>query len=103
MSESQYLAQAIQGMQAPPAAAPAQPGMSLAQMQQMAQHKQAWEAANPGQSYAAHGIDQMGQNLMGAPGRVADAIGAVPGTAMSGLQALAQRFGGSGLPQTQNI
>lgn len=102
-NQSQYLAQAIQSMQAQPSAAPAQPGMSLQQMQQMGQQKQAWEAANPGQSYMAHGIDQMGQNIMGAPGRVAGAIGnlgQVPGQAMSGLQALAQRFGGGGMPPT---
>lgn len=106
MDQSQYLAQALQGMQSAPAAASAPAAPSLAQMQQMAQQKQAWEAANPGQSYEAHSISQMGQNLAGAPGRVMDAVGGlgqVPGQALSGLQALTQRFGGGGLPPTQNI
>lgn len=93
---SQYLAQALQQMQGQPATGSQPQGPSLQQMQQMAQQKQAWEAANPGQSYAAHGLQQMGQNLAGAPGRVMDGVqglAQLPGQAMSGLQQLAQRFG----------
>lgn len=96
--QSQYLAQAIQQMQGQAPAAPTSPAMSLGDMQKMAQQKQAWEAANPGQSYMAHGLSQMGQNLMGAPGRIGDAVSGLaqlPGQAVSGLQALAQRFGGA--------
>lgn len=106
MSESQYLAQALQQMSAQPAQPASPQGPSLAGMQKMAQDRAAWEAANPGQSYMAHGIGQMGQNIMGAPGRVLDSIqglGQIPGQAMSGLQQLAQRFGGGGLPPTTNI
>lgn len=82
MSDSQYLAQALQQMQGQPQAAQPQ-GMSLEQMQKIGQAKAAFEAANPGQSYMAHGIQQAGQNVMNAPGN-----------AMTGLQNLAQRFGG---------
>lgn len=98
--QSQYLAQVLQQMgQAAPQASGQVPGMSLAQMQKMQQDRATWEVANPGQSYAAHGLGQMGQNLMGAPGNVADAIGGLgelPKQALSGLQALAARFGGTG-------
>ena len=100
MSESQYLVQALQQMGQQPAQPGSQPfALSLAQMQKMQQDKSAWEQANPGQSYMAHGLGQMGQNLAGAPGRVMDSLqglGQIPGQAMSGLQALAQRFGGQG-------
>lgn len=107
MSQSQYLAQAIQSMSQPQGQpSTGGPSMSPQQMMQMQQQRQAWEAANPGQSYFAHGLGQMGQNLMGAPGRVADAFGSLgqlPGQAVNGLQALAQRFGGGGLPPTMDI
>ncbi len=80
--QSQYLAQALQQMQGQPAINQPQ-GMSLQQMQDVAKQKAAFEAANPGQSYMAHGLQQAGQNVMNAPGN-----------AMTGLQQLAQRFGG---------
>lgn len=97
MAQSQYLAQALQSMGAPAGSPQGTPQMSLQQMQQIAQQKQAWEAANPGQSYMGHGLQQMGQNLMNAPGNVMGAIqnlGQVPGQVANGFQSLAQRFGG---------
>jgi len=104
--QSRYLAMALQQIGAQPAQGVAPQGPNVAGLQRMAQDRQAWEAANPGQSYMAHGIAQMGQNLANAPGRVADAFGSlgqVPGQALSGLQALVQRFGGGGMPATTNI
>ena len=92
---SQYLAQALQAMQAPtPDAQPT--GPSLQQMQQVAQQRQAWEAANPGQSYMAHGFQQMGANIAQAPQNLM----AAPGQAMGGLQRLAQSFRGMADPNS---
>lgn len=87
-----YLVQALQQMQqgAPQAQQPQ--GMSLQQMQDIAQKRQAWEAANPGQSYMGHGLQQMGQNIMGAPG----AIAAAPGNAASSFGKLIQGLPGFG-------
>lgn len=93
---SQYLAQALQGMsQPPPQQAPQ--GMSLQQMQDVAQKRKAFEAANPGQSYMAHGFQQMGQNIANAPGNLMQAgqnLAALPGQAASGFQKLVQGLPG---------
>lgn len=86
---SQYLVQALQQMQAgaqPQAQAPT--GPSLQQMQAIHKDRQAFELANPGQSYMAHGVSQMGQNIMGAP----QALMQAPQNAMSGFAKLAQGF-----------
>lgn len=88
MDQSPYLVQALQQMQQSQPAAPQGPSLSPQQMAQVVKQKQAWEAANPGQSYIAHGFQQMGQNIMGAPQNV-----------MSGLGRLAQTLPGMG-PKT---
>lgn len=64
--QSQYLAQALAAMQAQPQVSTGQPP-NLVAMQHQAQQKQAWEAANPGQSYMGHNLSQMGQTAMGGP------------------------------------
>lgn len=101
---SPYLVQALQSMQqgAPQAQAPQ--GPSLQQMQDIAQKRQAWEAANPGQSYMAHGFKQMGQNIMGAPGAMmqgAQNIAGIPGQAASGFQNLIKGLPGFSQAPTQ--
>lgn len=68
VDQSQYLAQALQELQAGAQPQPTeQPGMSLAQMQAMQKDRAAFELANPGQNYMAHGLQKMGQNVMQAP------------------------------------
>lgn len=84
---SQYLVQALQGM-AQPAQQQSPQGLSMGQMQQIAKNRASFEAQNPGQSYMMHGLGQMGQNVMNAPGNV-----------MSGFQKLVQGLPGMG-PQT---
>ncbi len=79
--QSQYLVQALQQMQAGGQPQAQAPTMTPQQMQQVMQQRQAFEAANPGQSYMAHGLQQMGQNVMQAPQN-----------AMSGLARLAQGY-----------
>lgn len=91
MDRSQYLAAALQAMGQPQQQAP-QGGMSLQQMQDVTQKREAFEKANPGQSYAMHGLKQLGQNVLGAPG----ALAAAPGNALSGLQNLAKGLPGLG-------
>lgn len=86
MERSPYLVQALQALQAPPPAAPA--GPDLAALKKMGDAKAAFEAANPGQSFMANNLQQMGQNVMQAPQNLM----AAPGNAMSGLGALAQRL-----------
>lgn len=81
MERSQYLAQALASMGSDPAPAQ-QAGPDLMAMQKQAEAAKAWKAANPGQSYMAHGVNQMGQNLKAAPGN-----------AMGGLFGLAKAFG----------
>lgn len=82
MERSQYLAQALQSMGSDASMQPQVQAPDLAQMQKVAEARKAFETANPGQSYMAHGVRQMGQNIMAAPGN-----------AMSGLGDLAQRLG----------
>jgi hypothetical protein len=92
---SQYLAQALQaigGSQQPP-----QGMLSAPQMQQIAAQRHAFEAQNPGQSYAAHGLQQLGQSLMGAPA----AIAAAPGNVASGLANFARGLPGMGQNTSQ--
>ena len=99
--QSQYLAQALQQMgQQPQPQAPQ--GLSLQQMQDIAQKRKVFEAANPGQSYMGHGIQQMGQNLMNAPGNLlqgAQNLAGLPGQAASGFQNLVKGLPGFGQPQ----
>lgn len=112
--QSQYLAQALQSMGQQPQA-PTYQGPNLQQMQAIAQKKQAWEAANPGQSYMGHGLEQMGQNLMNAPGNLvqgAQNFAALPGQALNGFQKMIQGLPGygklgpqqyAGVPDTSNL
>ena len=81
MERSQYLAQALASMGAEQAPAGV-PGPDLMAMQKQAEAAKAWKAANPGQSYMANGVQQMGQNLQAAPGN-----------AMNGLFGMAKAFG----------
>lgn len=81
MDRSQYLAQALQSL-GQPAPAPPDPLISADQLAQIGKARKAYEAANPGQSYMAHGLQQAGQNLMAAPGN-----------AMSGFANLARQLG----------
>lgn len=83
MDQSRYLVQALQSLAAPQSA-PAGPSVDLAGMQKAVGQRKAWETANPGQSYMAHGFGQLAQNLRGAPG----AAMAAPGNALQGLQGL---------------
>jgi len=87
MERSQYLAQALQSMGQAPSMQMQTP--DLAAMQQTMDARKAFEAANPGQSYMAHGLQQMGQNVMAAPRNMM----AAPGNVMSGMSDLAQRLG----------
>lgn len=73
MQRSQYLAQALEAMGSQPALSSA-PAPDFAAMQKQAEAAKAWKAANPGQSYMAHGLGQMGQNLQAAPGRMAGGL-----------------------------
>lgn len=66
MDRSQYLVSALQAL-GEPAAAPADPLVTPQQLAQIGKSRKAFEAANPGQSYMAHGMQQMGQNIMQAP------------------------------------
>lgn len=91
MDRSAILAQALQSMGQQPAIQ-APPPPDLAAIQRAGQAKQAWEAANPGQSYMGHNLQQMGQNVMDAPGKLM----AAPGNAMGGLADLAKRLGVGG-------
>lgn len=86
MAASPYLVQALQALSQP--AQQPQSGLALPQMQKLAQQAQAWQAQNPGQSYMAHGLQSLGQNVMNAPGN-----------AMNGLRNLVQGLPGMG-PQT---
>lgn len=82
MDRSAYLAQAIQAMQQGTPAPTAPQGLSPQQMAQAVQQRQAWEAANPGQSYMAHGLQQLGQNFQNAPSAIlqgARNLGSLPG------------------------
>lgn len=101
--QSPYLVQALQQMGQQPQGLTYQ-GPNLQQMQAIAQKKQAWEAANPGQSYMGHGLEQMGQNLMNAPGNLvqgAQNLAGLPGQAMTGFQKMIQGLPGMGGGQTQ--
>lgn len=89
---SPYLVQALQQMQQGAPQPQTSQGPSLQQMQDVVQKRQAWEAANPGQSYMQHGLQEMGQNIMGAPG----AIAAAPGNAASGFAKMIQGLPGFG-------
>ena len=77
MERSPYLAQALQVMQAAPQQTPQ--GPDLGAMMQQAKVRQAWEAANPGQSYAGHNLGQMAQNIQGVPGQLAQVPGNLQG------------------------
>lgn len=68
MERSQYLAQALAAMSAQPQAGMMQPDLGDTGQQSMA--AQAWKAANPGQSYLLHGLQQAGQNIMDLPQRL---------------------------------
>jgi hypothetical protein len=70
MDRSQYLVAALQNM-GQPQAQPQPQGLSIGQMQGIAKQRSAFEAQNPGQNFMAHGIRQMGSNVMAAPGNVA--------------------------------
>jgi hypothetical protein len=83
MASSPYLVQALQALSAPQSA-PQAASPDLAGMQKAVGQRKAWEAANPGQSYMAHGFGQLAQNLRGAP----QAVMAAPGNALKGLQGL---------------
>lgn len=83
MDRSVYLAQALQGLSAPPSAAPA--GPDLGAMQAAAQRAQAFRAANPGQSYIGHNLGQLAANVKALPGT----LGAVPGQVAGNLAGLA--------------
>lgn len=83
MGVSPYLVQALQGMAAPQSA-PSGPSMDLAGMQKAVDARKAWQAANPGGNYMAHGFGQLAQNLRSAPG----AVMAAPGNVLKGLQGL---------------
>lgn len=96
---SQYLAQALQSMGQQPPQAQAPQGMSLQQMQDVAQKRKAFEAANPGQSYMAHGFQQMGQNIGNVPQTLANAgqnLAGLPGQAMGGFQKMVAGLPGFG-------
>lgn len=100
---SQYLIQALQQGGQQPQGSTYQ-GPNLQQMQGMMQQKQAWEAQNPGQSYMGHGLQQLGQNLMNAPGKLvqgAQNLAGLPGQAMGGLQNLMKGLPGLGSGQSQ--
>jgi hypothetical protein len=88
MDRSQYLVQALQSL-GQPAAAPPDPLVSPQQLAQIGKDRKAFEAANPGQSYMAHGFQQMGRNVMAAPGNLM----AAPGNAAHGLADLARHLG----------
>lgn len=87
MDRSTYLNQALQSMaQAPQQGAPGMP--DLAAMQSAAQERQAWEAANPGQSHAKHKLGQMMAGVTGAPSAAFGALGQLPSHALGGLLGL---------------
>jgi hypothetical protein len=65
MDRSQYVMQALQAMQAPQQQAPQ--GPDLAGMAAQAQQRQAWEKANPGQSYMKQGLASAMAGVKGAP------------------------------------
>lgn len=96
MDSSPYLVQALQQMQGQqPAQTP--PGLSLGQMQQIADKRKAFEAANPGQSYMGHGMMQLGQDVMNMPSTLMQAgrnIAAVPGQIGSGFSNLLSKIPG---------
>lgn len=98
MDQSQYLVQALQNMaQQPQQAAPQ--GPSPQQMAQAVQQRKAWEAANPGQSYMGHSVQQIGQNIGNIPQNLANAgqnIAGMPGDAMNALRRLGG--GAPGMP-----
>ena len=81
MERSPYLAQALANMDG--GQVQGAPAPDLMAMQKQAEAAKAWKAANPGQSYMAHGAQQMGQNMQAAPGN-----------AMGGIFGLAKAFGG---------
>lgn len=70
MDRSQYLAAALQSL-GQPAPEPPDPLISTQQLSQIGKSRKAFEAANPGKSYMAHGLKSAGQNLMDAPGNAA--------------------------------
>ena len=76
MERSPYLQQAMQVMQAAPQQ---QQGPDLGAMMQQAKARQAWEVANPGQSYMRHNLGQMAQNIRGVPGQLAQVPGNLQG------------------------
>lgn len=93
MDRSAYLAQALQSMGQPQS--PSSQGLSPQQMQHIADARKAFEAQNPGQSYMAHGLQQMGQDIMNAPqnaaqglGRLAASLGIGGGATPAGPQPL---------------
>jgi hypothetical protein len=66
---SPYLSQALQSMQAAPAAQ--QAAIDPAILAQQIKAGKSWKAENPGKSYLGHNLQQAGQNVMAAPSRVA--------------------------------
>jgi hypothetical protein len=69
MGRSQYLAQALAGMQPPPPQPT--PGVDLGSMKGAAEQRKAWEAANPGQNFARQRLGEIVANVQGVPGRIA--------------------------------
>lgn len=70
MDRSPYLVRALEAMNSQEPAAPP-PMQSLSQMKAQADASAAWEAANPGKSRMGAQFQEFGQNLQGAPGRMA--------------------------------
>lgn len=66
MERSPYLAAALQALDQPPPK-PREPLLTPQQLAQIAKDRKAFEAANPGQSYMAHGLKSAGQSLLDAP------------------------------------
>lgn len=76
MDRSPYLAQLLA---AQPVEQATFEGPDLASMAQAAKTRQAWEAANPGGSYAKHQMGELMAGVKAAPGKIAKAPGAAFG------------------------
>lgn len=96
MDRSPYLAQALAAMGQAPQQAPQQQGIDPAMLAQVVQQRRAGQIdgqpVNQGAYNIGANLQQAGRNLMGAPGRVAQAvqgvpgaIGQVPGNVIAGL------------------
>jgi len=70
MERSQYLARALAEME-PTRSVILPPMGDLSSMKAQAEASAAWEAANPGKSRMGAQFQEFGQNLQGAPGRMA--------------------------------